>query len=85
MSSYRVSSRCECQAALTATLDENHFATSGEAKRAGRAENAPAHSIGAKSDSGRFDVAWLCPYCGRNTMRTFYVGALKARPAPTTA
>ena len=83
MSSYRVTSRCECQAALSATLDENHFATSGVARRAGRNENAPAHSIGAKSESGRFDVAWLCPYCGRNTLRTFDVGALVARPATT--
>jgi hypothetical protein len=81
MSSYRVSSRCECQAALAATLDENHFATSGTATRAGRRENAPAHSIGTKTHGGRFDVAWLCPYCGRNTLRTFYTGALRALQA----
>jgi len=32
-------------------------------------ETAPAHSIGA--DEERFDVAWLCPFCIRNTLRSF--------------
>jgi hypothetical protein len=32
-------------------------------------EIAPAHSINA--ECLRFDVAWLCPFCGRNTLRSF--------------
>jgi hypothetical protein len=38
-------------------------------------EPAPANSIGASED--RFDVAWQCPICGRNTLRSFYAGALR--------
>jgi hypothetical protein len=26
-------------------------------------------------------VAWLCPFCGRNTLRAFYAGALNWRNA----
>jgi len=76
MERYRVQTRCECQAALSAVLDENHHVLSGTAARAGHREVAPGHSIDSASKSGRFDVAWLCPFCGRNTLRTFYVGAL---------
>jgi hypothetical protein len=90
MSGFVISSRCECQANLTATLDEHRHVLSGWAARRGAAdrlgsasagarERAPAHSINAQLD--RFDVGWLCPFCGRNTLRTFYAGAL--RPAPS--
>ena len=70
----QVTSRCECQARLAATLDEKRHVLAGSASRGSVRENAPAHSIGAEGD--RFDVGWLCPFCGRNTMRTFYVGAI---------
>jgi len=84
MEQYRVHSRCECQATLSAALDEKHFVLSGTAQRAGQREVAPAHSIDAQAASGRFDIAWLCPYCGRNTLRTFYAGALTLlRPTGT--
>ena len=76
MERYRVQTRCECQAALSAVLDENRHVLSGTAARAAHREVAPGHSIDSDSNSGRFDVAWLCPFCGRNTLRTFYVGAL---------
>ncbi|EYF00480.1 Hypothetical protein CAP_0570 [Chondromyces apiculatus DSM 436] len=39
---------------------------------------APAHSINAHLE--RFDVGWLCPFCNRNTLRTFYAGALRSIP-----
>ena len=86
MSRYTVSTRCECQATLTAELDENRHTIAGWASRGGAKENAPAHSINAELE--RFDIAWLCNFCGRNTLRSFYVGALrrvKEPPAPDPA
>jgi hypothetical protein len=71
-----VTSPCECQATLTAQLDAKRHVVAGYARRGGAREIAPAHSIGADGD--RFDVGWLCPFCGRNTLRTFYAGALGA-------
>jgi len=64
---------------LTAILDEKRHVLGGSASHLGRKESAPAHSINAELD--RFDVGWLCPFCGRNTMRTFYAGALRSAPA----
>lgn len=77
MSQYSVNSRCECQAILTATLDENRKVIAGTASRGGSREVAPAHAMAATDE--RFDVGWACPYCGRNTLRSFHVGAI--RPA----
>lgn len=76
MSHFSISSRCECQATLSATLDEKRHVLSGQAKRHGEALRAAAHSIHAEND--RFDVGWLCPFCNRNTLRTFHVGAMRA-------
>ena len=78
MSRFLISSRCECQASLSATLDEHRHVLSGWATRRSSKELAPAHSINAHLD--RFDVGWLCPFCGRNTLRTFYAGALRTAP-----
>lgn len=83
MSQSSISSRCECQATLSATLDEKRHVLSASAKRRGVAERAVAHSIGA--DGERFDVGWLCPFCNRNTLRTFHVGALRAVVEPPQA
>ena len=77
MSTFHITSRCECQARLTATLDDRRHVLDAAAERLGMKENAPAHSIGADADAERFDVGWLCPYCGRNTLRTFDAGALR--------
>lgn len=73
--SFRASSRCECQARLSATLDDKRHVLQGEARRGDAVELAPAHSIGA--DAERFDVGWLCPFCNRNVLRTFDAGALE--------
>jgi len=81
MNRMAATSRCECQATLRATLDEKRHVISGEAVQQGQKERAPAHSIHAELD--HFDVAWLCPFCGRNTMRTFYAGALRVLPITT--
>jgi hypothetical protein len=75
-----VRSLCECQATLTANLDADRHVLEARASLHGARENAPAHSIGA--DRERFDVGWLCPFCGRNTLRSFDAGAFDAQPAP---
>jgi hypothetical protein len=67
--SLKLASPCECQATLTATLDDKRYVVSAGAKRHGVTEPAVAHTIGA--DQKRFDIGWLCPFCGRNTMRSF--------------
>lgn len=74
-----IQSRCECQALLSASLNQQRHVLSGWATdpRRRRQESCPAHSIGADQD--RFEVAWLCPFCGRNTLRVFYAGALTWR------
>jgi hypothetical protein len=81
MGQFSISSRCECQATLSATLDEKRHVVKGTARRHGDTELAAAHSIHAENE--RFDVAWLCPFCNRNTLRSFHVGALRpiAEPA----
>ncbi len=81
MSQFSISSRCECQATLSATLDEKRHVLSAKATRRGAAERSVAHSIHAEND--RFDVGWLCPFCNRNTLRTFHVGAMRPLPAAT--
>lgn len=75
MNRLQATSRCECQAILTAVLDDHRHVLQGTASQHGAKENAPAHSIGA--DRENFDIGWLCPFCGRNTLRTFYAGALR--------
>jgi hypothetical protein len=79
MSQFSVRSRCECQATLEATLDEQRHVLTGTASRGGNRELAPAHSIGASSEL--FDIGWLCPFCGRNTLRTFDASALRPTKA----
>jgi hypothetical protein len=84
MNRLQATSRCECQAILTAVLDDRRQVLHGAASHLGAKERAPAHSIGAERDN--FDIAWMCPFCGRNTLRSFYAGALRsvtvADPAP---
>ncbi|HZF55468.1 MAG TPA: hypothetical protein VE093_42755 [Polyangiaceae bacterium] len=79
---YIVSTRCECQAILSAELDEHRYTLSGSAYRGGVKEPAPAHSINPSHD--RFDIGWLCNFCGRNTLRSFYAGALVRVREPAT-
>jgi hypothetical protein len=74
-----IQSRCECQAGLSASLNQQRHVLGGWATepRRRRQEPCPAHSIDA--DKETFQVAWLCPFCGRNTLRVFYAGALTYR------
>ena len=86
MKSATIYSVCECQAGLGAELDEHKFVTRGWARdpRRKTEAKAPAHSIGAERE--RFEVAWLCPFCVRNTLRLFDTSALAwkqgGNPAP---
>ena len=76
---YRIQSVCECQGILEAELDDHHNVLAGWVRpvrsRCGAREVAPANAVAPELD--RFDVVWQCPLCGRNTLRTFYVGALQ--------
>jgi hypothetical protein len=72
---YVIHSVCECQAALHAELDADRLVLRGWCSFRGEEEPAPANTVGKPGE--RFDVAWQCPRCGRNTLRTFYEGALE--------
>jgi hypothetical protein len=74
-----IRSVCECQAELTATLDEHRFVLEGFAVNPFDKvrESAPAHTIHAERP--HFDVGWLCPFCGRNALRSFSADALAWR------
>jgi hypothetical protein len=75
-----VHSRCECQAHLSAELDEQRVALRGWAVDARKLQlSAPANTIGAERE--RFDVGWACPFCTRNTLRSFTASALAFREA----
>ncbi|HXS16526.1 MAG TPA: hypothetical protein VN764_05040 [Polyangiaceae bacterium] len=70
-----VVTRCECQTKLSALVGADGIVTGGTAKsRDGQERNAPATAMGAGME--QFQVGWLCPVCGRNTVRSFYKGAL---------
>ena len=77
---YRIQSVCECQAVLTAELNEERQVVGAWARRGRSQEMAPANTVGA--GQSRFDVVWKCPMCGRNSLRMFYAGALQRLPAP---
>jgi hypothetical protein len=74
-----IRSVCECQARLCAELDEHHHVLKGWAKDLRRKESrvAPAHAI--YPDRERFDVAWFCPFCVRNTLRSFDASGIAYR------
>ncbi len=79
---FEIQSVCECQALLTAELDEQQQVIRGfalphlpGALHSRTPETAPANSVGAPAD--RFDVVWQCPVCGRNTLRTFHAASLR--------
>mgnify|MGYP007073323446 CR=1 FL=1 len=59
---------------LSAELNEARVVLRGTASLLGKREVAPAHSIHPEREL--FDVGWLCPFCGRNTMRSFAASAL---------
>jgi hypothetical protein len=76
MKTAKIHSVCECQARLGAELDSGKHVVRGWAldRLHGREDRAPAQSLGAAKT--RFDVAWSCPYCVRNVLRSFDSSAL---------
>jgi hypothetical protein len=75
-----VHSRCECQAHLSAELDELRVALRGWAVDA-RKQQLPAPANAIHPERERFDVGWACPFCTRNTLRSFTASALAFREA----
>src|SRR5690348_12564053 len=69
-----VQSACECQARLGAELDEQHRALRGWARQRTRELSAPANTMHSGGDA--FQVGWACPFCTRNTLRSFAASAL---------
>jgi hypothetical protein len=76
-----VQSVCECQARLSAELDEQWRALRGSARQRGRELPAPANTMRAGADA--FNVGWACPFCTRNTLRSFDAGTLVFQEKPT--
>jgi len=76
-----VRSVCECQAKLEADLGEDLRVLSGRARRRRfeKPETAPANLTGKGSV---FQIGWFCPFCIRNTLRSFSSSGLAFREAP---
>jgi hypothetical protein len=69
-----VQSVCECQAHLGAELDEQRRALRGWARQRNRELSAPSNSMFGGGNA--FQVGWACPFCTRNTLRSFDAEAL---------
>ena len=78
-----VQSVCECQARLSAELDEQCRSLRGSARLRNRELSAPANSV--RGTGNTLNVGWACPFCTRNTLRSFDASALvfqeKAAPS----
>lgn len=68
---------CECQARLFAQLDEQRRAVRGWARLHRRELSAPANALSPENE--RFHIGWMCPFCTRNTLRSFDAGTLRYR------
>ena len=81
MENRTVLTRCECQAELGAELDREGCVVAGVAvwPRSGETQAAPAQRTSMVA--GRMDVAWLCPFCGRNALRSFQAPVVAAAGA----
>lgn len=69
-----VQSVCECQARLSAELDEQCRTLRGSARLRTRELPAPANSV--RGTGHALNVGWACPFCTRNTLRSFDASAL---------
>ncbi|HEX5101797.1 MAG TPA: hypothetical protein VFV94_19940 [Polyangiaceae bacterium] len=78
-----VQSVCECQARLSAELDEQRQAVRGWARQRNRELPAPANCV--HGAGAGINVGWACPFCTRNVLRPFDAGTLvfqdKATPS----
>jgi len=77
----RVQTVCECEARLCADLDDKRLVLRGFARNGYPPKEllAPANALGSGNE--RFDVAWACPFCTRNVLRSFMAAALSYRNA----
>lgn len=74
----QVQSRCECQNHLIAEINEAGQVVAGWSRKGKNpSEVTPATCIGAGRP--QFQVGWFCQECGRNTLRSFFRGALVFR------
>ncbi len=79
-----IDSVCECQAKLFTAVDEQRHVVRGWARLRGRELPAPANALGGKDDT--FHVGFSCPFCTRNTLRSFHSSALSfSEPTPSKA
>lgn len=68
----QLQSRCECEATLRCQVTDQGQVLSGSMSARGKTESAPAMRVSSMSSSkGQLDVGFLCPFCGRNTLRVF--------------
>jgi hypothetical protein len=77
-----VCSVCECQARLAADLDENLHVIRGWARDPRRRQEQASPANTTTSVNQSFDVGWFCPFCIRNTLRSFDASSLGWREAP---
>ena len=81
MKTATVRSVCECQAKLEAVLDEHRNVIKGSGRRS--PEEPPETAPASVLDKGAtFQVGWFCPFCIRNTLRSFHVSALAWHETP---
>ena len=71
-----VYSVCECQARLGAEIDESHVVLRGWARDPRHGEEATSPANGLHPSGARFEIGWSCPFCTRNTLRSFEGTAL---------
>jgi hypothetical protein len=76
-----VHSVCECQASLSADLDQKRSVLRGSARdrTRNRVLPAPANAIPGAGDL--FNVGWACPVCTRNVLRSFTASLLSYHEA----
>lgn len=79
MKTATIYSVCECQARLGAEIDTNHLTLRGWARDPKRGEELTAPANAMRPSGRRFDVGWSCPFCTRNTLRSFESSALVYR------
>jgi hypothetical protein len=71
----------ECQAGLSADLDERRVVLRGSASDRARHRALAAPATAIANDEESFSVGWACPLCTRNVLRSFTKSALSYREA----
>ena len=74
-----VLSRCECQATLGAAINEQGVVVHGFARDPRRQRELAAPANATQIGDERFNVGWFCPFCIRNSLRSFDKSTLAYR------